>query len=208
MTIEAAQFVLRTTLTSPFGRKVRMAADVLGISDRIAIQHADTYDEGDTLHAQNPLGKIPCLVLPDGASIFDSGVILEFLQDIAHSEKLLPRQGSARFSMLTQTRLADGIIDAGALVLYEKRYHERERASRPYIDHQRGKMRRALAAFEAAVPDAAKTDAVTITLACALGFLDKRKPLDWRSACPNLVAWFAEFAANEPAFDRTSAPPA
>jgi glutathione S-transferase len=208
MSVEPSQFILRATLTSPFGRKVRMAADVLGLAERVMVQNVDIFDENDTIRQQNPLGKTPCLILEDGSSIFDSSVIVEFLQDVAGSAQLLPLHGLARFSMLTLTRLADGIVDAGALVIFEKRYHEREYASRPWIDHQRGKMRRALAAFEAAPPDPAKTDAVTIALSCALGFLDKRKPLDWRPICPNLVAWLAEFASNEPAFERTKPPEA
>ena len=60
------KFVLRSTLTSPFGRKVRMAVDVLGLSDRVTLQPANTLDENDTLRLQNPLGKMPCLLLADG----------------------------------------------------------------------------------------------------------------------------------------------
>jgi len=69
-------FVLRSTVTSPFGRKVRMAIDVLGLGYRIKLQPADPLDESDTLRQQNPLGKMPCLVLPDGGSIYDSGIII------------------------------------------------------------------------------------------------------------------------------------
>ena len=199
-------FVLRTTLTSPDGRKVRMAADVLGLNDRVIIENTDTYDEKDTIRQQNPLGKMPCLIRADGSSIFDSSVILEFLQDVAGSEQLLPLRGGQRFSMLTLTRQADGIVDAGALVMYESRYHEPEQVSEKWLSHQRGKIIRALFAFENAPPEAGKTDAVTITLACALAFLDKRKPVDWRPICPRLVAWFDNFVAREPAFDRTRPP--
>ena len=71
--------MLRSTLTSPFGRKVRMAIEVLGLGDRITLVPADPLDENDTLRQQNPLGKMPCLVLSDGTSIYDSGVIIEYL---------------------------------------------------------------------------------------------------------------------------------
>src|SRR5450756_514892 len=78
-------FVLRSTVTSPFGRKVRMAIEVLGLNDRVTLVPADTLDDNDTLRAQNPLGKMPCLLLADGTTIYDSGVIIEFLADVAGS---------------------------------------------------------------------------------------------------------------------------
>jgi glutathione S-transferase len=90
--------------------------------------------------------------------------------------------------------------------VYENRYHEPAHISERWLDHQRGKIVRALAAFEASPPDPARTDAVTISLACALGFLDKRKPVAWRPGCPRLVDWLDAFAVNEPAFERTRPP--
>lgn len=206
MPAETEKFVLRTTLTSPFGRKARMAADVLGLSARVTVMPADTADENDTLRQQNPIGKIPCLLRADGTSVYDSSVILEFLQEVAGTHKLLPASGPARIPMLTWTRLADGIIDAGAVIIYEGRYHAPGAQSDYWLAHQRGKIMRALAAFEASPPDAGQTDAVSIGLACALGFLDKRQPVQWRADCPRLAAWLADFAENEPAFERTRAP--
>ena len=206
MTTEPEKFVLRTSLTSPFGRKVRMAADVLGLSDRITIMPADTADENDTLRQQNPIGKVPCLVRADGTAVYDSGVIMEFLQEVVGTERLLPTSGPARIPILVAAKLADGIIDAGALIIYEGRYHEPDAQSDYWLAYQRGKIMRSLAAFEAALPDAGKTDIVTIGLACALGFLDKRKLLEWRPSFPLLVAWLDAFARNEPTFERTRAP--
>ena len=84
----AENFTLRSSLTSPFGRKVRMAIDVLGLSGRITVTHADPLDENDTLRQQNPLGKMPCLVLPDRSTIYDSGIIIEYLQDVAGTDRL------------------------------------------------------------------------------------------------------------------------
>jgi glutathione S-transferase len=206
--MNADGYMLRTTLTSPFGRKVRIAAEVLGLGTRVKVVHADTADEHDTLHQQNPLGKIPCLVLTDGTAIYDSSVILEFLQHVVGGEKLMPLQGVERFNMLTLTRCADGIIDAGALIIYEARYHEEGTASEKWLAHQRRKISRALNTFEAAPPDPTRTDSITIGLACALGFLDKRKPIHWRPSCPRLVEWIAAFEANEPAFYLTRPPEA
>ena len=75
----AENLVLRSTPTSPFGRKVRMTIDVLGLSGRVKVTPADPLDENDTLRQQNPLGKMPCLVLADGSTIYDSGIIIEYL---------------------------------------------------------------------------------------------------------------------------------
>ena len=200
------QLVLRSTLTSPFGRKVRMAAEVLGMMDRITLVPANPQDEADTLRRQNPLGKMPCLIAADGTPIYDSGVIIEYLDQLAGGAKLLPAGGLARIKALTLARLADGITEAAILVVYEGRYHEPAQASERWLAHQRGKILRALAAFEAAAPDPAKTDLVAIGLSCALGYLDWRKPVEWRAYHPRLVAWLAAFAKNEPAFEHTRAP--
>lgn len=206
MANEPEHFLIRTTLTSPFGFKVRMAADVLGLSDRVTVAPADVADDKDTLRQQNPLGKIPCLVRADGTAVYDSGVILEFLQDAAGSESLLPARGADRIRKFTLARLADGIIDAGALVIYEARYHEPEKQSQKWLDYQRGKITRALAVFEAAPLDPRQTDVVAIGLACALEFLDRRKPVAWRETCPRLVDWYAAFQRSQPAFERNRPP--
>ena len=197
------KFVLRSTLTSPFGRKVRMAIDVLNLSDRVTLLPADTLDENDTLRQQNPLGKMPCLLLADGTSIYDSGVIIEFLADLAGSDRLLPARGPARFKPLTLARLADGITEASILIVYEGRFRDPGTQSERWLKHQRGKIMRGLTAFEADPPDPAKTDIVAIGLACALGYLDWRKQVDWRKSFSGLVTWLAAFSKNQPAFERT-----
>src|SRR5690349_20667273 len=122
------KFVLRSTPTSPFGRKVRMAVETLGLSNRVTVAPADPLDENDTLRQQNPLGKMPCLILADGSTIYDSGIIIEYLQDVARTDRLLPLQGRERFQALTLSRLADGIMDASILVVYETRF-------RPELPH-------------------------------------------------------------------------
>jgi glutathione S-transferase len=199
-------FVLRSTATSPFGRKVRMAIDVLGVGHLVTIEPADTLDANDTLRQQNPLGKMPCLLLPDGTAIYDSGVIIEFLAEGAGSDALVPRDGPERYIALTRARLADGITEAALLLVYENRFRDPGTQSERWLAHQRGKAERALAAFEAGPPDPAKTDIVSIGLSCALGYLDWRRPVKWRDNHPGLVKWLADFARNEPAFERTAAP--
>ena len=200
-------FVLRSTATSPFGRKVRIAVEALGLRDRVVMVPANPLEPGDSLRQQNPLGKMPCLVLHDGSALYDSGVIIEFLADVAGSTQMLPARGPARFKALTLARLADGITEAALLMVYEGRFRDDAATHSPrWLDHQRGKIERAIAAFEAAPPDSAKTDIVSIGLACALGYLDWRKPVEWRQDNPGLVDWLAAFARNEPAFAYTRAP--
>jgi glutathione S-transferase len=201
--LDGQSFVLRSTLTSPFGRKVRMAADVLGLTSRITVQPANTLDESDTLRTQNPLGKLPCLLLSDGSALYDSRVIVEFLQEVAGTDRLLPRYGAARYRALTRAALADGITEAALLMVYEDRFRDAATHSSRWLAHQRGKIVRGLAAFETAPPDAAVTDIVSIGLACTLGYLDWRKPVEWRQAHPQLAAWLEAFAHHEPAVAQT-----
>ncbi len=201
----AETFVLRSTPTSPFGRKVRMAIEALGLSGRVTVTPADPLDENDTLRQQNPLGKMPCLVLGDGSTIYDSGIIIEYLQDVAGTDRLLPLRGRDRYRALTLSRLADGIMDASILVVYETRFRRDLPHSPRWLSHQRDKIRRGLAAFEASPPDPNKTDVVSIGLSCALGYLDWRKQVDWRPTYPILVEWLKRFSTHEPAFERTRA---
>src|SRR5512143_3601549 len=192
---DADNFVLRSTVRSPFGRKVRMAINVLGLSKRVRLEPADPLNESDTLRQQNPLGKMPCLVLADGSTIYDSGIIIEFLQEVIGTDRLLPLRGRDRYRALTLSRLADGIMDASILVVYETRFRPDLPQSRSWLSHQRGKIRRGLAAFEASPPNPNKTDIVSIGLSCALGYLDWRKQVDWRSPYPGLVDWLNRFSA-------------
>ena len=154
---DTGNFVLRSTVTSPFGRKVRMAIDVLRLADRIKLEPADPLDDNDTLRQQNPLGKMPCLVLADGSTIYDSGIIIEYLQDVAGTDRLLPLKGRERYRALTLSRLADGIMDASILVVYENRFRPDASTHSPrWLSHQRGKITRGLTAFEKAPPDPAE----------------------------------------------------
>jgi glutathione S-transferase len=198
------RFVLRSTVTSPFGRKVRMAAGVLGLTERITLEPANTLDETDSLRQQNPLGKMPCLLLADGTALYDSRVIIEFLQEAAGSTQLVPLRGIERYRALTRAALADGIADAALLMVYEGRFREPQQFSERWLAHQRGKMLRGLGEFERAPPEQMAADIVCIALSCALGYLDWRKPVDWRSTHPNLAAWLGAFAAREPMFAATA----
>ncbi|MBP0616882.1 glutathione S-transferase N-terminal domain-containing protein [Jiella sp. KSK16Y-1] len=198
--------IMRTTLTSPFGRKARIAADVLELSGRIDIVPADTRDESDDLREMNPLGKMPCLVLTDGTTLYDSRVILDYFDALSGGGRLLPPGGLPRHVAMTRATLADGIADAALLMVYEGRFREPHQASDVWMSHQRGKISRGLAAFAADLPNPEVTDVVSISLACALGYLDWRQPYDWREPFPRIAAWLEAFAAAEPAFAATQRP--
>jgi len=197
--------ILRTSLASPFGRKVRIAADVAGLIDRIRIEGADTSDPADSLRRQNPLGKIPTLLLEDGEPLFDSRVIVEYLNDIAAEPVLVP-PGAQRFPVLRQQALADGLMDAAILQVYEGRFRPPELHGEKWLAHQRGKMARALdhAAAHFATPRAGAPHIGEITQACALGYLDLRFAGAWRAEHPALAAWLEDFARRTPAFARTA----
>jgi len=199
--------ILRSTLTSPFGRKVRMAIHHLGLEDRFEIVPANTGDPEDSLRRQNPLGKMPALILDDGTVLFDSRVILEYIDARAGGGRLIPANGPARYRALTLAALADGIIDAALLITYEARFRPEGERSAVFVAHQRDKIVRALDRLEADPPAIEPLTVGAIGLASAFGYLDWRKALDWRANYPALVAWHARFAAATPAFAATEAPP-
>lgn len=197
---------LRNSHNSPFGRKIVVALQVLGMTDKVQTVVADTSSESDTLRQQNPLGKIPTLVLEDGTSLFDSRVISEYLNEIDGRHLLFP-QGMARFAVLREQALVDGMLDAAILLVYEARFRPAEHHVEKWLDYQRGKLMRGLAEAERSVRPiaAAGPDAGNIAMACCLGYLDFRFPGTWREQHPKLVAWVTEFALKVPGF-ASSAP--
>ncbi len=198
--------VLRSSGASPFGRKVKVAAAVLGLTDRITVAATDTLDPADSIRRQNPLGKIPALMLEDGTVLFDSRVILEYLDILAGGGRIIPAAPEPRFKVLRLQALADGLMDAGLLRLYEGRFRSADMHEPKWIAHQEGKMTRTLDALEADLPapPSATPDAGQISLACALGWLDFRFGGTWRAGRPGLVAWYDRFQSAVPAFAATS----
>jgi glutathione S-transferase len=196
--------ILRSSPASPFGRKVKIAAALCGLSDRIQVEKADTTDATDSLRQQNPLGKIPALILEDGSRLYDSRVILEWLDQEAGGGVIVP-VGAARFPALVLQALADGIMDASILTIYEARYRPEEKHHQPWLDHQAGKVERALAELERNPPALDGSPHVGhITLACALGYRDFRFGGTWRADHPRLVEWLDRFAAAVPAYEATA----
>ena len=196
--------ILRSAAASPFARKVRIAISLLGLDGKIEVRDVDLNDPADSIRRQNPLGKIPTLVLDDGTAYYDSRVILEYLDHRAGGGKIIPHETKARFAALRLQALADGMTDAQILVLYETRWRPAEQHVAKWLDYQNDKIKRGLAALEAApsaldqIPNVGQ-----IALACFLGHRDLRFPGTWRKDHPKLAAWLDRFAAQVPAFGET-----
>jgi glutathione S-transferase len=196
--------LLRAAPMSPFARKVRMAISRLGLWDRVEMVKADPLDANDVLRRDNPLGKIPTLVTDDGKAVYDSRVILEYLDHIAGGGRLIPATWPARVETLTLQAMADGVMDACILIVYEGRHRPEALHHPPWVDYQRGKVVRGLSAFAKQPADPARFDVGTIGAACMLGYLDLRKQVDWRPEFPTLVAWLDQFRAKHAEFDATA----
>jgi glutathione S-transferase len=196
--------ILRSSPASPFGRKVRIAISLLGLADKIEVRETDLNDPADSIRVQNPLGKVPALIVDDGTVYYDSRVILEYLDHLAGGGRIIPREPKARFAALRLQALCDGICDASLLQIYEDRYRPAEKRVQSWVDRQAEKVARGLAALEAAPP---KLDPVPdvgqIALACVLGYRDLRFDGSWRKDHPRLVAWLDKFTAQVPAFAQT-----
>src|SRR4029078_3508789 len=143
--IPKKMMILRSSPPSPFGRKVKLALGILGLESDVTTDKADPTDASDSLRQQNPLGKIPALIIEDGTVLYDSPVILEYLDTRAGGGKIIPGEPDARLAALTLQALCDGILDAGILLVYEGRWRPPEMAVQKWIAHQRGKVERALA---------------------------------------------------------------
>ncbi|MGD9539319.1 glutathione S-transferase [Methylocystis sp.] len=193
--------ILRYSPASPYARKVRIAADLLGLSERIEIVAGDAADPADSLRRQNPLGKIPTLILEDGSTLYDSRVIVEYLDHLSGAG-VIPVDPSARFAALRLQALGDGVNDAALLIRYETFSRPEALRYDEAIAHQQGKIDRALDALEAA-PPAGQVDIGHIAVACALGYLDLRFAGAWREKHPRLVAWLEKFARAVSTFEAT-----
>ena len=199
---------LRSSPSSPFGRKVKMATYILGFDDQVTPVLTDTLDPNDSICEVNPLGKIPALE-DDGTTYYDSRVIMEYLDAKAGGGKIIPASGAARYEALTRAALMDGILDAAILVIYERRMRPEDKYVESVVERQRGKIIRGLEAIAAKNPsysNGAMPDIGEIGLACVLDYLDFRKQVNWRDHAPNLASWLADFAAAVPGYEDSMPP--
>ena len=190
-------FEVFSSPATPFGRKVLVAAAEMGLSEQVKVTMASgtAVDPGTMPVAQNPLGKIPVLIRPDGGALYDSRVICRYLDQVSGAG-LYP-EGAALWDVLVLESLADGMLDAALLVVYESRIRPEALHYPPWVEGQWAKVSRALDAVEAEWLShlQGKPDMAQIALGCALGYLDFRlSARDWRSGHPGLAAWFEGFA--------------
>lgn len=189
---------LHTSGASPFGRKVKVVARECGLFDRIEIldQQVTPVQPSAAVVADNPLGKIPCLVLDDGTPLYDSRVICEHLDGLHGGAPLFPAAGPERWRALTLQALGDGILDAAVGTRYETFLRPQAHRWPEWITNQKLKVARSLDRLEREI---AALDGVTIgtlTIACALGYLDFRFADDrWRDGRAALADWSERMAA-------------
>jgi glutathione S-transferase len=154
----------------------------------------DVWSAETTISESNPLGKVPCLVMEGGEALFDSRVIVEYLDTLSPVGKLIPVVGRERAEVKTWEALADGVLDAAILARLEANWGGRAKAQRSqaWIDRQLGKVNGSVKAMSQGLGEKPFCAGIHLSLAdiavgCALGYLDFRFPdIDWRTPYPNL----------------------
>ena len=195
--------ILYSSTASPFGRKIKLAAHVLGLIDEISVRPTDTMNPEDEIRTVNPLGKIPSLVVEETA-LYDSRVIMEYLDSCAGGGRIIPAAGIERYACLTAAAKMDGIIDAAILIVYEGRFRPAEMQVERFVEWQRDKIIRGLQSIDPApYSGGSMPDVADLGLGCALDYLDFRKPLSWRDHAPALADWQAGFAASVAGYAET-----
>ncbi|MFP5393362.1 MAG: glutathione S-transferase N-terminal domain-containing protein [Gammaproteobacteria bacterium] len=194
------------SLSSPYVRKVRVVLAEKKLDYSFVIDNVWTAES--TVHLSNPLGKLPCLVMEDGSAIYDSRVIVEYLDTLTPVSKLLPSNSRDRTAVKVWEALADGVLDAAVLVRLEKTLRPQEQQSEPWIERQMRKVNAGLATLSADLGESPFCTGIHYSLAdvavgCALGWLSFRFPdIDWRGDYPNLARLYDKLS-ERPSFRDT-----
>ena len=197
------------SLTSPYVRKVRIVMAEKRIDCQLELE--DVWSPQSKIQQSNPLGKVPCLIMEDGGAVFDSRVIVEYLDTMTPVAKLIPATGRERVEVRTWEALADGLLDAAIAVRLEQTQRPAEQQSQKWIDRQMGKVDAALEAMSNGLEGKnwCHNNAYTladIAVGCALGYLDFRFPqIDWRARHPSLQKLYGKLATRQSFID--TAPP-
>lgn len=180
------------SVASPYVRKVRVVMAEKKLDYQFVTENVWAPDT--TIAAANPLGKVPCLVMEGGEAVFDSRVIVEYLDTLSPVGKLIPQQGRERAEVKTWEALADGVLDAGILARLEATWPDRKdtERSQAWIDRQLGKINDGLASIGQGLGDKPYCSGIHLSLSdiavgCTLGWLEFRFPqIAWREKHPNL----------------------
>ena len=190
--------------TSPYVRKVMACAIARGLDHQIELVTTNPHESPAALLRDNPLSKVPCLVTDDGLALFDSPVICEYLDSVGDVIPLFPAGGPLRWRALRLQAMGDGLMDAAVLRRMEQG-RPADTAREAVMDRQAHAVARTLDQLEADLP-ANHLDIGTITVACALGYLDLRFAADqWRAGRPKLAHW-CEAMSERPEIAQTAPP--
>ena len=190
------------SFTSPFVRKISVLLIETGLDGQVEKITAPTspIKPNENLATKNPLAKLPSLVLEDGSVLFDSSVIMQYLDSLHQGAKFYPESGTGRFRVLRDEALADGILDALILCRYEGFLRPAEYRWNAWIDAQMGKAHAGLKTLDAEIThrkayNSNGNDAGLTAIAAMLGYLDFRMAdLNWRASHPKLAEWEKSFA--------------
>jgi glutathione S-transferase len=179
--------------TSPYVRKVRIVMAEKKLDYEFVLE--DVWSSETTISQSNPLGKVPCLVMEGGEALFDSRVIVEYLDTLSPVGKLIPVVGRERAEVKTWEALSDGMLDAAILARLEANWAGRKKneRSQAWIDRQMNKINASVKAMSQGLGEKPFCAGIYLSLAdisvgCALGYLDFRFPqVDWRTPYPNLA---------------------
>jgi len=197
---------LLAALISPYARKVRVVLAEKKIDCDLEL--VDVHPAENPVNRHNPLGKIPTLILDDGTALYDSRVIVEFLDGKSPISRLIPEDLRDRVAVRRWEALADGVLDAGLLVRYESMRDKKEQ-SKAWSDKQLSRMKRGMAQMTSELAErpwchAERYSLADIALGCCLGWLGFRKPgdVDWHREYPALGRHYEKLMAR-PAFADT-----
>ena len=183
--------------TSPYSRKVRLVIHEKGLTQAVTCVACNPFENAPDLEANNPLGKVPTLILEDGTPLYDSPVICEYL-DTLTTDRLLPASGMARWTVLRWQALCDGILDAAYNIVMERR-RQAQAQSADWITQWETQIRRSLDVVNGSLgtlPE--RISLAQLSLGAALGYLDFRlSDLGWRNQHPELTAWYEDFSSRD-----------
>jgi len=181
------------SLTSPYVRKVRVVLAEKKLDYQLELE--DVWSS-DRIIASNPLGKVPCLVMEGGEAVFDSRVIVEYVDTLSPVGRLIPERGRERAEVRTWEALADGVLDAAVAVRLEQTWSGRAdgQRSQAWVERQMSKVHASLAAMNTGLADKPwccngnHLTLADVSVGCALSYLDFRFPhIGWRDSHAHLM---------------------